>query len=319
MVYWGRKIVRGRIKADTQEVKRYENILEFNISGFRSYPIFEQRGSIPSCLQEKIFGFYALVEILVAVMQSINFLIGANACQYNKLFAPSTVLAYSAAFHLVRAYNAINGRICMPMSIYNSSPQSILCRIRRDNRWNFENQPTGHRSFWQHYLEVLKQEPILPESIYELFQHWYGNKIKPGFGMDEFLEGVEVPRYSIGEVLDEVVARIAATRHIAVYQGIGEDPEGLDSLANDKDRSLSEEILSGQADAMLRYANRFSIEVSKEILDILQCIEISDDLRDKIAIRTVIRHDMPRLELLPVGEIRSNFEKLQGLTNPWLA
>jgi len=105
---------------------------------------------------------------------------------------------------------------------------------------------------------------------------------------------------------------ISSTRHLAVYEGIGVDPEFTDALING-DAAPSKHHERARAKAMFSFADSLLLECLNSLSEIFAEIEPPELLREKLAFRiNVPWTDNVRGDLLPIGPLLTALRTVQG-------
>lgn len=308
-----------RVKSETKAAAMHPDLFELNPDGFVMYPRFRDEHEITSP-QIHILGFYCLIENIVSTLQSINFLIGANHSYFHDLYAPSTVLSYTAAFHAARSFSGQNGRITFQSNreeVTRAAPRLVLCKITRNCSWILERRTPEHTPVWRDFIETLKAREGFPDSIIYWFHQNYDHRSKPGFDLVERIRKEPHTRYQLSEVLSDLIFLIPTIRHRAVYEAMGEDPYGLDAIYNDEVTNFTKDLLARQAKDLLVFASKLTLETLDNLLRFLETLPLEIELRRKIATRLIYRCDKPRLEKIGDVEIKTKLRRLEELVTPW--
>jgi hypothetical protein len=190
--------------------------------------------------QESFFGFYAIRNIVRGSFLGLRFLQAGDHLRSGKYIASSVLSYYTAAFHLLHGFLALEGRVFIgpvlgPPVITKSSthaslnygylekhPKAIVGILTRNNKWKFEPRTRSHSSHWRELESVFnRRRDNLPEYFDSFF---------------DYLLSYGSSRHSDdNSFVQEGLKRFADVRHEAVYGGFGFDNFVYDELMN-KDR-----------------------------------------------------------------------------------
>ena len=188
--------------------------------------------------QTDFFGFYALKNIIRGVLMAVNFLDSGNILEQNKFVSSSISMFYSASYHLLYSFLALNGRVIIdnskgPIVIDFGETSSsmghdvnfpydvVVAKLTHSNKWKFENRPRNHSSKWRDLAEVFNNNNFaLPEYFKKYFS--YSNHYGPYTKYNE-----NEKKYY--EYLLEDITQI---RHNANYGNYGFDDFAFDSIIN---------------------------------------------------------------------------------------
>lgn len=188
--------------------------------------------------QERVFGYYALRNILRGLFLGGSFLPPGDTLLKNGFLSSSVATYYGASFHLMLAYLSLEGRVAItpvygPPYIELSeagggsghkpipgNPRAICAILTADGQWIFEGRTRTHRAYWAELDRVLLQTKLVPECFIE-FAHYLTSY---GPYKDEHSNDLEMVRNALPYLQD--------ARHEALYQGYGYDPWSDDLLTN---------------------------------------------------------------------------------------
>lgn len=197
---------------------------------------------------EPAFGVFALLGLLR------GFFIGASFLPASKLllergYLPLAIVGfYTAAYHLVSAFNALEGRVFItpvagrpvvelpsdttPRKLrtggtiishgsagYDPAPKNlkaICAKLTHDGRWVYEGRTLTHAAHWRELQQWVTETRIIPT--------W----------LDNFCRNCVYPTVRVDETtyLEDGFAQLKEARHAAMYYGFGIDDWSFDQMAN---------------------------------------------------------------------------------------
>lgn len=209
--------------------------------------------------QQPFFGIYAVKNILRGILLGLRFIQGGDLLRENNFLAASIFSYYTAAFHLLHSYLAINGRIIIdivkgPVNVINygktstssnpslyatvsyeplePTPETIIAILTRQNSWKFEPRARSHSRKWKELEPIFIELGYdIPEFFYSFFEYILS------YGKDSSFKG--------DNSIQDGLKRLSEIRHEAIYQGYGFDDFFYNGVVNrDLDWSSGFEIKS---------------------------------------------------------------------------
>ena len=240
-------------------------------------------------------------------------------------------MAYSAAYHLLGTFLAMNGRLWLDRPWFRHEDEErgegwsrtssarlglkpILAVLTKENRWTYEKRSQSHKGRWLDLANIFNSRKYpLPDSFQELFSYMFQGRHKRCDDLVDFVNHPDKYHYEIREVLEEFLGEIPSVRHISLYAGFGGDPHVLDALTNRE--TFDARLLDLRAQAFVGFAFGFAAEVGRDLDNLFKSSCLSPSLADKVGIRLhcPIPLDKPRLDLLPHTPTRQHCEKLWNL------
>lgn len=214
---------------------------------FTPWFVEDEKGSISTPL-EPVFGVFALRAVFRGFFIGASFLPGSNLLLEKRHLSLAIIGFYTAAYHLISAFNALQGRIFVtpvagrpvvtlpsdnkPKKLptggtvvhsgsagYSSAPKdlkAICAKLTTDGKWAYEGRNLTHATHWR-----------------ELHQWVIETKIVPTW-LDRFCRDCVYPTVRVNEetYIDEGFEQLRYMRHEAMYFGFGMDDLSFDQLAN---------------------------------------------------------------------------------------
>lgn len=271
-------------------------------------------------VQEQFFGFYALRRAIRGVLLAVNHLVGAEHTLTQRVFGPSVVLAYSAAFHSLHALLALRGRVytdsfLWPLSSHDSKPPpAAAVLLTRGGSWKVEGRPRSHTKRW---LEVHRQFgpsiDDLPQCFYTMFQYYNAEALhRPPPEFEQSLPArFRQPPPTIAECLQELLIRIADSRHTALYQTFGSDPWVVERQVNREQFDSSG--IEQHAATMLRFATELMSESAEEVLTLIHRLTVSPEVRGYLFLCSYFPwFDSPKTSMVGHETLREQITELQA-------
>jgi hypothetical protein len=187
-------------------------------------PWFWHRDDKLDSPQLQFFGFYVLRSAIRGAMLAANFYASGRLLLAREHYGPAVALFYTALFHLCQAYLALHGKVTVspvltePFVLIERElkmighaewpqPQMVLCTLTSCSRWIIEGRSRSHGTIWREVGSVLMsdEDGKVP--------HW----------LSAFLEHIrqDSPEELADADIPELLSRLAAFRHKALYEGIG--------------------------------------------------------------------------------------------------
>ncbi len=305
-------------------------IMELDVDGFFNTPAFDSEPSLV-CLQEDYLGFYVVPIALANYFRSINFLIAAQSSLELKLYAPSVAMSYTAAYHTVGAFLALNGRLWLdepPLrvenqgglsrgqsgKIYTGYNKPVIAKLTKRNRWVYEDRKRSHKARWSELGCLFRSsDSKIPKSFQNLFDYSFKGSHKRVDDLIDYVRNPEKYRLGIRDCMTDFFGNIPLARHFSQYAGFGGDPHVHSALMNGD--YVDPERLGDLAEAYYSFSHGLGMEVCRELCELQSSLGISSDLREKIMIRVHWPQpvDEPRTELIEDDELRERFSELWAL------
>lgn len=268
-----------------------------------------------ACAQCSWFGFYALRAAVRGVLMSVNHLTAAVSNHRQKLHGPATVNAYTAAFHVLHGYLALEGRV-----IYDPGPGGDLGPVRvvltQKGTWSVENTKRNHRSPWLELKSTLskrKGRVELPTYFEQLFEYTCSRRYRPGIKLIEKLRNPNVGLVPMRERLDEFLPRIAELRHIAAYGSFGDDPYLTEALWNN---DATGGDFGRQVTRVIVFATQFLEDVAGRVADLVDLLDWSPHSLKLFGLSVLLPDfDEPVTDGLG-GDLRDHVERVRRTTKP---
>lgn len=209
--------------------------------------IEDNRGNLTTPL-EPVLGVFALRTIFRGFFIGASFLPGSDLLLERRHLTLAIIGFYTAAYHLVSAFNALQGRIFItPVSGrpvvhlpadtpptrltlggtvvhhgsagYNSAPKglkAICAKLSNDGKWVYEGRNLTHSTHWRELQQWVIETRIIPT--------W----------LDNFCRDCVYPTVRVDEAtyLDAGFEQLKYMRHEAIYYGFGIDDWSFDQMAN---------------------------------------------------------------------------------------
>lgn len=194
--------------------------------------------------QETFFGFYVLRNAIRGIFLGLRNIQAGDLLRKYDFLSASVMSYYTAAFHLLSSFLALNGRIIienlLPVKVLwgkngvnhvksilaSSSYSIIIARITKNNTWRFENLPRTHKAVWRELEDIiLKHTDKITTFFKSFFRYvlYYENSLSE---IDLVRKGIQ---------------RLIEVRHESVYRGYGYDNIAHDAITN-HDHAISWDI-----------------------------------------------------------------------------
>lgn len=253
--------------------------------------IEDDQGNIKTPL-ESVFGLFTLRAVFRGFFIGVSFLPGSNLLLEKRYLSLAIIGYYTAAYHLIGAFNAIQGRVFMtpiagrpivelPSSSsqkkletggivtnygsagYNPTPKSLraVCAKLTDNgKWVYEGRDLTHSTHWHELQQSVTETRNIP------------------IWLDSFCRDCVYPNVPVDEntYLDEGFQQLRYMRHEAMYYGFGIDDYSFDQMAN---REFGGTSIAAKGNNYKRFAYGILEDILKETTDIYDYIQTkcSDD------------------------------------------
>jgi hypothetical protein len=201
--------------------------------------------------QLPFFGFYVLRSAIRGALLAANFYSSGRLLLASAHYGPAVALFYTASFHLCQAYLALHGRVFVspvltePFVLVERdikmlghidwpTPQMILCKLTRNNRWIIEGRTRSHVTVWREIGTALNEDE--------------GDHVP--IWLSDFLMHLrkDSPEEPADADTTELLCRLADLRHKALYEGIGIDESAMTPMGRER-------VI--YADALAARANEF--------------------------------------------------------------
>lgn len=247
---------------------------------------------------KSVFGIFALRAICRGFYIGASFLPGANILLPERHLALAVIGYYTAALHLVNAFNALEGRVFItpvagqplvklpeevaPVKLaqggtilsqgsagYAPSPkglQAVCAILTRSGDWIFEGRSRSHPANWRELKQWAVETHTIPK--------W----------LEEFSRGCVYPPLDKSRYIDEGFEQLIDARHQAVYTGFGMDDWAFDQIINRDDvhanvavraqnykefaYGILEDVLRGTTDLFAHIESHCPEELNKLLLNI---------------------------------------------------
>ena len=246
------------IKKDESKENKF-NLIEL-LARAISQPIpwfyYDKKNELQSP-QQIIFGVYAFSNIIRNILISISFIQAGELLRTNDFIASSIMNYYTSAFHLLKSFLAINGRIIIEKvlgtlvlgpnwsehKILDPPVEVIVAKLTKKNIWKFEPRKRAHYNRWKEIEPILLKNE---ENLYGLFI---------AFLKYILLYGSYTPSDD-DEIIREGLKRLCDIRHESVYMGYGYDDYAFD-------RMINKESYGAGLDLKVEYYHNFVIGLLK--------------------------------------------------------
>lgn len=283
--------------------------------------LYRDSGGV-ACAQPDYLGFYAIQRALRGLFLGVNYLVGGNVLLAERLYGPAVAAYYTAAYHAVHGFLALDGRVFLdstfwPIASHRQAgvqPDRYIAVLTRHNRWLIESRARNHHSRWNEVQQVYGvRSADLPECFQELFRYMYRGCYRKGVDLVELIKSKDRDQFRvrIGDNLDEFLGRIAETRHESLYSSFGSDPHVMEAMWNgDTDTSNG---IEDQAVHFGVFALGLLMEVATDLGKLTDRLELSDNLRTALLLS--VHHpwfDSPRIDDIANSSLRLQIEKVDG-------
>lgn len=204
-------------------------------------PVLYNDGARVVCAQSEYLGFYALKQVIRGILQGINYQIAGDILASAELYGPAVAAYYTAAFHALNSFLALEGRVFLDNTIWplvlDSEPveqrDPFIAMLTRHNAWVFEPRSRNHRQKWLEVSQAYVSRPEdLPDCFHNLFRYMYRGVSQPNVDIMEKIQNPSKYRLQLSDRFEEFLIRIAETRHRAIYASFGSDPDIVEGLWN---------------------------------------------------------------------------------------
>lgn len=210
--------------------------------------IEDTKGNLTTPLKP-VFGIFALRAICRGFYVGASFLPGADKLLSERHLALAVIGYYTAALHIVNAFNALQGRVFVspvagqpivelpgedvPVKLaqggtvsrqgsagYAPAPkglQAVCAVLTRDADWIFEGRSRSHPANWRELRQLVIETHAIP--------NW----------LEAFFRGCVYPPLNESRYIDEGFEQLIDARHQAVYTGFGMDDWAYDQIINRDD------------------------------------------------------------------------------------
>ncbi|MFQ5589033.1 MAG: hypothetical protein ACE5F7_09350, partial [Nitrospiria bacterium] len=223
-------------KAIQQIIRLNSKELKFGFtkdSHLHLFPKFSGNKRSIMCEDDDILDLHAIINGIRSILRSVNFLTGAHIMYLRKLYAPSVMLSYTAAFHGLNAHLSCEGRPFFDLLEigYRFEVQVVAGILTKKNKWKYESRGRGHIARWKELHQCFSSSDYVPPLCFDrLFKYMYQGQRKKGVTLLEVMKEPEKHRLEMREMLPEFLKKISEVRHRAIYSGLGEDPHAVEGL-----------------------------------------------------------------------------------------
>lgn len=209
--------------------------------------IEDDEGNLATPL-EPVFGVFALRAILRGFFIGTSFLPGSKLLLERAHLSLAIIGFYTASYHLVSAYNALQGRIIitpvagrpivefppdtLPRELdiggtvthcgsagYKPAPKNlrVICaKLSAEGKWVYEGRKLGHSAHWRELQQLITETGNVPP--------W----------LDSFCRDCVYPTARVDErtYLEDGFEQLRYMRHEAMYSGFGIDEYSFDQMAS---------------------------------------------------------------------------------------
>jgi hypothetical protein len=245
-------------------------------------PWFRRENGAITSPQTPYFGFYALRAAVRAVFLAASFLGAGFALRKEHLLSPAVSMLYTAAFHALGGFLALQGRVVVesvlgPVEVYSQPngaglshgtlpgrhPEMMLAKVTNGNSWVFEPRSRAHRWRWLEVLQASKESHVLLPDYFQAFFAYVDS-----YGPDDMDSGEA-----------EVLGRISELRHKALYASFGLDDFAIDAVLNGESNGGGTGL---RADGFLRFASALTLDVAKQANELLNTVEVSASTKNSL-------------------------------------
>lgn len=187
--------------------------------------------------QQSFFAIYSVRNTVRGILLGLRFLQAANLLKENGFLSASVFSYYTASFHLLNSFLALNGRVliepvqgpprvvkrkgcsrCESRSL-DPTPDIVIAILTRNNIWKFEPRRRSHAARWKELNHVFAGDgSAIPDFFLNFFRYIMS------YGGD-FLSSEET-------LVQDAIKRLTDIRHTAIYEGYGYDDCAHDALMN---------------------------------------------------------------------------------------
>lgn len=287
--------------------------------------------------QQGAFGFYALRAGLRGVLLAVNYLIAANRLSDDKIYGPSVLCAYAAAFQGTHSWLALHGRVFVDPAYWPSSERThsssdevktVLAVLSINNKWCFQVGRQNHGSRWREVRDLaIARHELLPCYYECVFDAIYGPGCRhPMQNLDDLLTDgaakaeplhavLEEPgRFGQGwttatEVLEDLFSALPKVRHRALYGSFGGDLHLTNALVNG---DATDGDLGAQADLFYLFASELLLDVSQRWLALVKDASPSKEVCKWLFVSTHYPwFDPPRIGMIRSSALRDMLTSLE--------
>ncbi len=249
--------------------------------------------------QSSFFGFYAIRNVIRGIFLGLRFIQSGDLLRENEFYAASVISYYTASFHLLYSFLALNGRIVVDQVIgapkiirkrvsestarcsLEPQPEAIIGILARDNKWKFEPRRRSHKRQWNELESILlKRKDKIPEFLLSFFKYilYYENTL------------------SESDLIQKGIQRLIEVRHASIYRGYGYDDDAHDAITN---REFGSNWDVGRKSEKYRnFAIGLLAHVLRDVITIEQLIPVA--YMNKIQTELVVSVNTPPIEFGPL-------------------
>lgn len=312
------KIIKGGNSGKWGKISLKEGVTILE-QGININPTFFKRNDQIKCVQEYFFGVYALRLIFRGLILATNHFVAGKNLEKEMLFGPAISCFYSASFHLLHSYLALNGKVFIePVKStrliepsFSPDIRKILLGVyqKKGNTWSFQVKSRNHKDKWAELKSLLALPKTRPESFSVLFCYFYGadlswvrSKEGHAFEFDKYLN----------DRMDGFIEMIANTRHFSIYQSFGSDPEVVDAIVNGE--TFNDRVMDSQMAAFSKFSEQLYFECLELVSLLVDGIKIDNAVREAISLLVFHPYfDTPKVSLVKNEELRFRLKWLYEL------
>jgi hypothetical protein len=273
--------------------------------------------------QAPLLGFYCLVTAVRGVLLAVNYILGARNCVAAGLSGPSVTLSYTAAYHALTAYLALEGRVildasCSPFD--ECSPHHFaktpLAVLTRSNQWLLEGMDRSHKSRWHQLYSVYSCDSgRIPTCFHDLFEFTYQGFFMKGLPIVELVQDPKKYQLTLADSAAEFFDGIASIRHRAVYHSLGDDPRVVDALVN-RD-VFSTEHLARQSHAFFAFAQDLITVSATNLAAFAGSTSLAPEIQSKMSLSVYYPwFDAPIIGDISIQNLRDSLQSIHDWVTP---
>jgi len=276
------------------------------------------------CPQADYFGFYALRNAFRGVLLGANYLASGQAILVQSLYGPAVTLFYTASFHALHSFLALNGRVVIELTPTKKGHAEdigdmVIAILNKKNQWIFEPRKRSHVGRWLELESIFAPRKYeIPAYFKDLFDYFFTGRghYKCKVPLKEYVrrtsKGEKISPgtpYEVRDKLKEFLRMVAETRHIAMYESFGSDPVVVEGLIN---RDIfSTRGIDRQANQFERFATTFFQDITERLNWLIEQIEIEKDVRSWLFVSVYTQpFDEPEYDILYPENLASDLKSL---------
>jgi len=271
-------------KALAQGIPFNEKPLEFRPYLPFGSILYESESGI-TCAQRDYMEFYVLEHSIRYLFRAVNPLIAGNILENNNLYGPSIISYYTAAYHALLAFLALEGHAFLEWTIWpipshrpgDYEHRDFIAKLTEQNKWIFEGRKRRHKVKWDEIYQAFGSRPNeLPKCFHDLFEYLYSGVYQPGIDLVELIRSPGQYRVKLADRFEEFLQRISEIRHTAVYRSFGSDPHVFANLWN-RD-TFSESGIESQTHKYGAFSVSLLNHVASDIWELINRLEVGRDV-----------------------------------------